>query len=80
VARKASPGLTGTTDARYYGGVYFGVAITGRVRFAVYVAYADRAWPNRLVDYDNLAEAQPADIAAMAAAEPDRDEVFRLDI
>ena len=77
---RPEPGLTGTADTRFYGDAYFGVAITGRGRFAVYVAYAGGKWPSRLVDYDSLGEVKPADIAAMAAAELGRDEVFRLDI
>jgi hypothetical protein len=55
------------TDA----GAYWGVALTGRGRIAVYIAHCNDAWGPRLMDYDTLDDAHndsiPADIIARAA-------------
>jgi hypothetical protein len=62
---------------------YWGVALTRRGRFAVYVAQRDGRWPARLDDYDTLDQAfehAPRDIIDRAAAELGETRVVWRDI
>jgi Post-segregation antitoxin CcdA len=62
---------------------YWGVALTRRGRFAIYVAHRDDRWPARLNDYDTLDEAfkhAPRDIIDRAAAELGETQVVWRDI
>jgi hypothetical protein len=66
-----------------YRGLYWGVALTRRGRFAVYRAHRHGTQPATLADYDTLdqaAENTPADIIAQAATELGATRVIWRDI
>jgi hypothetical protein len=74
--RSTSPGVNPDTT--------YGVAITAKSRFAVYIAHSDGQWGPYLRVYDSLDDAQadhmPSDIVALATRELAPDRVFWLDI
>jgi hypothetical protein len=63
---------TRTDEEGYDTGAYWGVALTQRGKFAVYVAHVNERWPASLHVYNSLDEAEqddvPVDILAKAAA------------
>jgi hypothetical protein len=67
-----------------HGPTYYGVALTGRGRFAVYSGDASGSSPGFLNDYDSLddaaADGAPADIIARAAAALGEQRVIWRDI
>lgn len=81
--------LTRTSEAGYEAATswdadaYWGIALTGRGRIAVYSGRCTDGWPARLDDYDTLDQAAdhvPADIIARAAAELGEERVIWRDI
>ncbi|GAA1550448.1 hypothetical protein GCM10009827_083890 [Dactylosporangium maewongense] len=74
---------TRTAEEGYDAGAYWGVARTGRGRFAVYTAHCNERWPARLDDFDTLDEAArvtPADIIARVASAMGDSRPIRRDI
>jgi hypothetical protein len=62
-------------------GAHWGVALTKKGRYAVYVAHDSDNWPAQLRDFDRLEDAElPEDILALAKAELGQEHVIRLDI
>lgn len=77
------PDETRTGETGYDAGAYWGIALTGRGRIAVFTAHCNDGWPTSLRDYDNLDQAAarvPADIIARAAAELGETRVLWRDI
>lgn len=75
---------TRSTEEGQDAGAYWGLALTGRGRIAVYTAHCNERWPASLDDYDSLDAAAdngtPADIIARAAAELGETRVLWRDI
>lgn len=75
---------TRTSEPGHDAGAYWGIALTGRARIAVYTAHCNEGWPAVLQDYDGLDQAAsggvPADIIAFAAAELGEHRVLWRDI
>ena len=75
---------TQTGEFGYDDGSYWGIALTGRGRIAVYMAHCNGRWSPTLRDFDGLDAAAdagtPADIIARAAAELNETRVLWRDI
>jgi hypothetical protein len=77
------PDETRTGEDGFDAGAYWGVARTGRGRFAVFTAHVNERWPARLDDFDTLdgvAEILPADLLARAAQENGESRPIRRNI
>jgi hypothetical protein len=74
---------TRTGEDGYDAGAYYGVALTGRGRIAVYIAHINERWAARLEDFDSFDQAAsvtPPDILALAAKELGMTRPIRRDI
>lgn len=75
---------TRTTMEGYDAGAYYGVALTEKGNFAVYVAHCNDGFEPTVLTYASLGEARkdgiPGDVLAAAAMELGEDFVVELDI